>query len=217
GTTWPVSLPLLGDFNVSNALCAVGVASAAGLEIPVIVDALADASGVPGRLNPLNEGQPFSVVVDYAHTPASLSKVLRLLRELHACGRLIVVSGSAGERDPGKRPLQGAVMAELGDVSIVTSEDPRNENPEAIIRQIADGARGQGAIDGETVFEIVDRREAICHAMTIARAGDCVLLPGKGHETSIIWGFEHRPWNEAGVAREELIRLGFRSPEELRA
>jgi UDP-N-acetylmuramoyl-L-alanyl-D-glutamate--2,6-diaminopimelate ligase len=216
GKIWPVSLPLLGDFNVANALCAIGVARAAGMVIPAIVEVLAGASGVPGRLNPLNQGQPFSVVVDYAHTPESLGKVLRLLRGLHPHGRLIVVSGSAGERDPGKRPLQGAVTARFGDISIVTSEDPRNEDPETIIHEIAKGARDQGATDGETLFEITGRREAIRHAMAIARAGDCVLLAGKGHETSIIWGFEHRPWDEAGVAREELARLGFLSPEEVR-
>lgn len=217
GRSVRVSLPLLGDFNVYNALCAVGIARAAGMELAAIMRGLSRASGVPGRLNLLDEGQPYAVVVDYAHTPESLKKVLRLLRRLHPDGRLIVVSGSAGERDPTKRPLQGAVMADLADVSIVTSEDPRNEDPEAIIREIADGARSQGARDGESLVEITDRRQAIRRALTLAQPGDCVVLAGKGHETSMIWGFEHRPWNEAGIAREELAKLGFRSAGEVRA
>lgn len=203
---WPISLPMLGEFNIENALCAVGVTLAAGVEMPVIVEALQHAQGVPGRMNRIDEGQMFNVVVDYAHTPESLRKILQLLGRLHPGRRVIVVSGSAGERDPGKRPLQGAVTAELADVSIVTSEDPRNEDPDAIIREIADGARDVGAVDGESLFEITDRREAIRAAFGLADSGDCVLLAGKGHETSMIWGFEHRPWDEAAVAREELTR-----------
>lgn len=210
---FPVSLPMLGEFNVANALCAIGVTSAAGVDVRDAVAALATASGVPGRMNRVVEGQSFNVVVDYAHTPESIGKVLRLLRRLHSGRRLIAVSGSAGERDPFKRPLQGAVMAELADVTIVTSEDPRNEDPDKIIREIGDGAREKGAVDGETLFEITDRRDAIRKAFEIARDGDCVLLAGKGHETSIIWGFEHRPWNEEAVAREELRALGFRPNE----
>lgn len=104
-------------------------------------------------------------------------------------------------------------MAELADVTIVTSEDPRNEDPDKIIREIGDGAREKGAVDDETLFEITDRRDAIRKAFEIARDGDCVLLAGKGHETSMIWGFEHRPWNEEAVAREELRALGFRPNE----
>lgn len=207
GNAWPVSLPMLGDFNVANALCAIGVSRAVGVQMPVIVDALRQTRGVPGRLNRVDQGQPFSVVVDYAHTPESLRRVLVLLRQLHPFGKLVVVSGSAGERDLGKRPLQGAIMAELADVAVVTSEDPRNEDPDAIIREIADGARQMGAIEGRSLFEIPDRREAIAAAFRMVGEGDCVLLAGKGHETSMIWGFEHRPWDEVGVAQEELRRM----------
>lgn len=212
----PVSLPMLGEFNVANALCAIGIAQAAGVDASVAVDALRDAAGVPGRMNRILQGQPFNVVVDYAHTPESLGKILRLLRRLHEGHRVIIVSGSAGERDPFKRPLQGSVTAELADVSIVTSEDPRNEDPDKIIRDIADGARKKGAIDGETLFEITDRRDAIRKAFFLAAPGDCVVLAGKGHETSIIWGFEHRPWDEASVAREELQAMGYH-PDEVTA
>jgi UDP-N-acetylmuramoyl-L-alanyl-D-glutamate--2,6-diaminopimelate ligase len=200
---------MLGEFNVANALCAIGVARAAGIPVGDSIVALAHAEGVPGRMSRVDEGQPFNVVVDYAHTPESLAKILSLLKRLHPGHRVIIVSGSAGERDPFKRPLQGAVMAELADISIVTSEDPRNEEPDQIIREIGDGARGKGAVDGATLFEITDRREAIQRAFAMAEPGDCVVLAGKGHETSIIWGFEHRPWNEAEVAREELHAMGF--------
>jgi UDP-N-acetylmuramoyl-L-alanyl-D-glutamate--2,6-diaminopimelate ligase len=205
----PVSLPMLGEFNVSNALCAIGVTRAAGVMVEESVRALASAGGVPGRMHRVARGQPFNVVVDYAHTPESLGKVLALLKRLHRGHRVIVVSGSAGERDPSKRPLQGGVMAELADVAIVTSEDPRNEDPDAIIEQIAAGAREKGAVEGDNLVLITDRREAIREAFDRAEPGDCVLLAGKGHETSIIWGFEHRPWDEAEVAREELRAMGY--------
>lgn len=209
GARHAVSLPLLGEFNVANALCAIGVARAAGVEVKDAVHALMDAEGVPGRMNRVVEGQPFNVVVDYAHTPESLEKIMRLLKRLHEGHRVIIVSGSAGERDPFKRPLQGSVMAELADVAIVTSEDPRNEDPDVIIEQIAAGAREKGAVKGESLLTLTDRREAIRTAFELAQPGDCVVLAGKGHETSIIWGFEHRPWDEAAVAREELRALGY--------
>lgn len=209
GERHSVNMPLIGDFNVANALCAIGICRAVGVTLPAIVSALSNASGVPGRMNRISEGQPFSVIVDYAHTPESLRKVLTLLRGLRAKGRLIVVSGSAGERDTGKRPLQGAVCAELADISIFTNEDPRNEDAEHIIADIAIGALAQGGIPGETVFSITDRRVAIEHAVSLARPGDTLLLAGKGHERSIIIGQEHIPWDEAAVAREAIQALGF--------
>lgn len=205
GVESAVRLPMLGEFNIANALCAVSVCQAAGVNIARSVAALERAPGVPGRMERIDEGQPFSVVVDYAHTPASLGKILHLLRDLTPDGRVIVVSGSAGERDVAKRPLQGVVMAELADVVIITSEDPRNEDPISIIRDIAAGTEGLLA----DVHLIEDRREAIDLAFSLAQPGDVVLLAGKGHETSIIWGFEHRPWDEAAVARELLKQRSF--------
>jgi UDP-N-acetylmuramoyl-L-alanyl-D-glutamate--2,6-diaminopimelate ligase len=207
-----VDLPLIGAFNVSNALCAAGVALAAGLDLPAIASALSSAPTIPGRMARVEMGQPFAVVVDYAHTPDSLQKVLTLLRGLHPAGRLIAVFGSAGERDREKRPLQGAVSARLADITVVTSEDPRNEDAEAIIAQIAAGAEADGAEPGERLFQVTDRREALRIAFALARPGDCVLLAGKGHEGSIIWGREKRPWNEAGVARELLAEAGYVAP-----
>lgn len=199
-----VTMPLLGAFNVENALCALGISLAAGVEVDVGVESLRTAPAVPGRMALVDEGQPFSVVVDYAHTPESLSKVLALLRSLADGGRLLVVFGSAGERDIEKRALQGAVAARLADVSYFTNEDPRHEEPGHIICQIAHGAMGAGATEGEHFFRITDRRQAIGAAFRAARPGDCVLLAGKGHERSIIVGDQKLDWDEQAIARELL-------------
>ena len=199
-----VNLPLLGGFNVENALCAAAVARVAGLPWDAIIEGLEGVEPIPGRLVRIDAGQPFSVIVDYAHTPESLAKVLRLLRELHPTGQLIVVSGSAGERDVQKRPLQGSVCARLANYSLFTSEDPRFEDADAIIQQIAAGAVAAGGREVVTFEMITDRREAIRRAIELARPGDCVLLAGKGHEGSMIWGREKRPWNEAETAMELL-------------
>lgn len=209
GKPVPVHLPLIGEFNVANALCALTVALAAGIEVERAAEALATAPAVPGRMVTIDEGQPFSVIVDYAHTPDSLSKILQVLRRLHPGRRLLVVFGSAGERDREKRPIQGAVAAELADVVVVTSEDPRGEDAEAIITEIARGAETAGAESGKRLFRHQDRREAIRLALGMARPGDCVLLAGKGHEGSIIWGREKVPWDEAQAARDILNELNY--------
>jgi UDP-N-acetylmuramoyl-L-alanyl-D-glutamate--2,6-diaminopimelate ligase len=212
-----VELPLLGRFNVENATCAAGVALAAGIPLAVVADALARAEPAPGRMAFIDAGQPFGVVVDYAHTPASLAKALDLLRSLHRDGRLIVVFGSAGERDIEKRAIQGGVAARLADLVVVTSEDPRYEDADAIIDQIVGGALAAGGREGDSVFRETDRREAIALACGFARPGDCVLLAGKGHEGSIIWGGEKLPWNEAEVARDVLGEMGYRRERDERA
>jgi UDP-N-acetylmuramoyl-L-alanyl-D-glutamate--2,6-diaminopimelate ligase len=212
GESHRIELPLIGEFNVANALCATGLALALGLELPTIIEALSVAQGVPGRMLRVDEGQPFTVIVDYAHTPESLTKILTLLRSLNPGGRLIAVSGSAGERDPSKRPLQGAVCQRLADLSIFTSEDPRNEDPDAIIADIAAGASDAGGIDGGNFLRITDRREAIAEAFARARPGDCILLAGKGHEASIIQGYDHVPWNEESVARTLLRQQSGATP-----
>jgi UDP-N-acetylmuramoyl-L-alanyl-D-glutamate--2,6-diaminopimelate ligase len=205
----PCTLPLIGEFNVANALCATGIALGAGIELDAIVAALRTAPPVPGRMARVDVGQPFSVVVDYAHTPEAIEKVLTLLRRLYPTGRLIAVFGSAGERDVEKRPLQGAISARLADVSVITSEDPRFEDADAIITQIAAGAEAAGAKAGKSLFCRTDRRDAIQLALALANPGDCVLLAGKGHEGSIIWGREKRPWDEAAIARELLLDRQF--------
>lgn len=210
GATVEIDLPMIGRFNVENALCAAGVALASGVALDLVADGLRYAPEIPGRMTRVDQGQPFSVIVDYAHTPAALESQLKLLRALHGQGRLICVSGSAGERDATKRPMQGAVSAMLADISVFTSEDPRNEDPDVIIAEIAAGAIAAGAVDGTSSYCVTDRREAIHLALTLAQPGDCVLLAGKGHEGSIIWSGEKRWWDEKTVAQQELSALGFR-------
>ncbi len=203
-----VRVPLPGRFNVHNALAVLGVAEALGLRMDRAADALPRTGGVPGRMERVDAGQPFAVVVDYAHTTDSLRKVLEVLRPL-ARGSLIVVVGSAGERDPTKRAPMGRVAAELADRVVVTDEDPRLEDRRTINEQIADGARSAGAVDGQTLWVIDDRREAIGQAIGLARDGDLVLLAGKGHEQSIIYGTEKRPWDDRIAAREALAAAGW--------
>jgi UDP-N-acetylmuramoyl-L-alanyl-D-glutamate--2,6-diaminopimelate ligase len=210
GPRWegPVSLRLPARFNVANALAALALAEAEELDPEMAAAALADVPGVPGRMERIDAGQPFGVIVDYAHTADSLAKVLRELRPLTA-GRLIAVFGSAGDRDRTKRAPMGRAAAELADLVVVTDEDPRTELPWEINDEIAAGARSGGAVDRETLWIIDDRRAAIAHALALAEPGDMVLLAGKGHEPSIIYGDDRRWWDEREVARQELRAIGF--------
>lgn len=209
GRTVSFKSPLVGGFNVENALCAIGISLAAGVELDQIAAGLRDVPPIPGRMERVDAGQPFSVIVDYAHTPESLAKLLALLRQLSPASRIIAVSGSAGERDVPKRALQGGVSARFADFSIFTTEDPRFEDAATIIEQIAEGAEATGAKSGEDYLTIVDRTEAIAEAFNQALPGDIVLLAGKGHERSIIWGADKTPWNEAEVARQLLHARGY--------
>ncbi|HEX2765887.1 MAG TPA: UDP-N-acetylmuramoyl-L-alanyl-D-glutamate--2,6-diaminopimelate ligase [Candidatus Limnocylindria bacterium] len=206
-------IPLPGRFNVHNALATLAVAEALEISLGTAVEALAATRGVPGRMERVDAGQPFTVVVDYAHTTDSLRKVLDILRPLTS-GRLIAVFGSAGERDPTKRAPMGRVAAELADLVVVTDEDPRLEDPRAIHEQVADGARAAGARDGETLWVIDDRREAIRQAVRLAEPGDVMLLAGKGHEQSIIYGTEKRPWDDRSAALEALRDAGWGSTND---
>ena len=214
GPRWSgaVTIQLPGRFNVSNALAALALAETEGLDPERAAQALAEVHGVPGRMERIDTGQPFGVIVDYAHTADSLGKVLRELRPLTA-GRLIVVFGSAGDRDRTKRPAMGQVAAELADLVVVTDEDPRTELPWEINEEIARGARAAGALDRETMWIIDDRRAAIAHAVGMAQAGDMVLLAGKGHEPSIIYGDDRQWWDEREVARQELRAIGYGADE----
>jgi UDP-N-acetylmuramoyl-L-alanyl-D-glutamate--2,6-diaminopimelate ligase len=205
-----VGIPLPGRFNVSNALATFAVGEALSLDLEHAARALNDTAGVPGRMERIDAGQTFTVVVDYAHTTESLRKVLEILRPLTR-GRLIAVFGSAGERDPTKRAPMGRAAAELADVVVVTDEDPRLEDPRAINEEIGRGARQGGARDGETLWVIDDRREAIAHAIGMARDGDVVVLAGKGHEASMFHGTEKRPWDDRAAAREALAAAGWGS------
>jgi UDP-N-acetylmuramoyl-L-alanyl-D-glutamate--2,6-diaminopimelate ligase len=209
GETLAFESPLIGQFNVENALAATGIALAAGIDLGSIATGLAGAPPIPGRMERVDEGQPFSVIVDYAHTPESLQKLLTLLRELSPGSRIIAVSGSAGERDVSKRALQGGVSARLADFSIFTNEDPRFEDAASIIDQIAQGAIAAGAKPGESFLAIVERADAIAAAIERARPGDIVLLAGKGHERSIIWNGEKIPWDEPAMAAQALRSAGY--------
>lgn len=204
-----VTLQLIGPWNVENALAAAGVGLLLGLPLDVIVRGLEQLTRVPGRFTKVDCGQPFSVIVDYAHTPESFQRVLPLARQI-ATGRVIVVFGSAGERDRVKRRLQGMIAAQLADFAILTSEDPRFEDPWFIIDEIAEGMRSAGAREGQNYLRIEDRRTAIREALRRAQPGDIVLLLGKGHEQCIIYGNERRPWDELAEAQSALEDLGYR-------
>jgi UDP-N-acetylmuramoyl-L-alanyl-D-glutamate--2,6-diaminopimelate ligase len=191
--------PLRGTFNVYNCLGAIGAAREVGIEDAAIAGGLAALKGVPGRLEPVEVGQEFTVLVDYAHTPDSLENVLRATREL-AAGRLILVFGCGGDRDRGKRPLMGEVATRLADLSVLTSDNPRSEIPEAIIEEIEVGARRGG---GPFVVQ-KDRRLAIRTALSEARRGDVVVIAGKGHETGQEFSDHVAPFDDRQVAKEEL-------------
>jgi UDP-N-acetylmuramoyl-L-alanyl-D-glutamate--2,6-diaminopimelate ligase len=204
-----VNLQLPGDFNVHNALAALALAEVEGIHLASAAAAIGAVTGVPGRMERIDAGQPFGVVVDYAHTADSLAKMLRTLRPLTK-GRLIVVFGSAGERDRVKRPAMGQVAAQLADLVVITDEDPRLEDGHAINEAIAEGARAAGASDGANLWVIDDRREAIAKAIGLAGPVDMILLAGKGHEGSMFYGTEKRWWDERVVAREEIGKAGFK-------
>ena len=202
-----VATRLVGGFNLANALGALAAAMAMGVDPEVAAAGLAQAAPPPGRFEPIDEGQDFAVLVDYAHTPDSLENVLRAVRAVTA-GRVIAVFGAGGDRDRGKRPLMGRAGAELSDLAIVTSDNPRSEDPEAIVSEVAAGAEGGGELELE-----VDRRAAIARAFAAADAGDTVVIAGKGHEQG--QEFEHGrkiPFDDRDVAREELRRLLDGSP-----
>jgi UDP-N-acetylmuramoyl-L-alanyl-D-glutamate--2,6-diaminopimelate ligase len=205
-----VRIHLPGAYNVANALAAASAGVALGLEPEAIARGLASLQSVPGRMESVDEGQPFAVIVDYAHTPEAIRSVLSEARRLTRT-KLLIVFGSAGERDVGKRSEQGAIAVTAADFAVFTSEDPRFEDPDAIIADIAAGAREAGGRAGVDFECIEDRRRAIGRALERATAGDVVILAGKGHERSMIYGSDKRPWHEANVARELLHSLGYRS------
>jgi len=193
----PLSSPLRGRFNVYNLLGAFAAARAIGVPAQTCAVALGQADQVPGRFQQVDEGQQFAVIVDYAHTPDSLENVLRAAREL-TDGRVLVVFGCGGDRDRGKRPLMGEIAARLADRVVVTSDNPRSEQPEAIIAEIAEGA-------GSAVDCNVDRRAAISQAIAAARPGDVVVIAGKGHEQGQEFEAGRKiPFDDVTVAREAL-------------
>jgi UDP-N-acetylmuramoyl-L-alanyl-D-glutamate--2,6-diaminopimelate ligase len=199
--------PIPGGFNVANTLAAIAAAATTGYDPRSVASAIADGPGVPGRLERIDEGQDFVVVVDYAHKPDAVAAALATLRPITE-GRLIVVLGAGGDRDPGKRPSMGEIAARDADLLVVTDDNPRGEDPALIRRAILDGATvATGGPRGTAeVVEIGDRGAAIAEAVRRAGAGDVVLIAGKGHETGQeVAGVTH-PFDDRVVAREELRR-----------
>lgn len=199
GAPIEVRSPLVGAFNVSNVLAATAAALAAGVELPTVASGLELPVRVPGRFEPVDRGQQFLAVVDYAHTPDALAHVLRAARDLAAGHRVLVVFGCGGDRDRDKRPAMGAVAAELADAAYVTSDNPRSEAPGAIVDEILGGVPA----GVEPVVEL-DRRAAIARAVRDARPGDVLVVAGKGHETGQVVGAEVLPFDDREVVGAEL-------------
>ena len=208
--------PMLGEHNLENLLVALGCVHALGLEIDVAVEAWRSASGSPGRLERVAHPRDVAVLVDYAHTPDALRRVLEAMRAITP-SRLIVVFGAGGDRDRGKRPLMGRVAAENADLCVITSDNPRSENPQDILDEVDAGARGAGMprCDPEELAAtargyccLLDRREAIKVAIRSARDGDTVVLAGKGHETYQIIGTQRFRFDDREEARGVIADLG---------
>jgi UDP-N-acetylmuramyl-tripeptide synthetase len=176
----PLNLKITGDFNVYNVLAAVGAAMAEKISPLVIKSALEEFTSVAGRFELVDEGQDFSVIVDYAHTPDGLENILHTARQI-AEKRIITVFGCGGDRDRTKRPIMGKIAAKLSDVVIATSDNPRSENPEFILSEVEVGVK-EGLSEGKQHEKITDRREAIHRAIALAEKGDIVIIAGKGHE-----------------------------------
>jgi UDP-N-acetylmuramoyl-L-alanyl-D-glutamate--2,6-diaminopimelate ligase len=194
-----VDLRLRGRFNLENALGALHAARALGIDDDAIRRGLESVRGVPGRFESVDEGQPFHVIVDYAHKPDALENVLRAARDL-AEGRVIVVVGAGGDRDRGKRAVMGRIASDLADVAIVTSDNPRSEDPQAIIDEIVAGARNGVEVEP-------DRARAIAQAVALARDGDVVLIAGRGAEQGQEFAERTIPFDDREAAREALRAL----------
>lgn len=204
-------LRLAGRFNVHNALAVVALGEGLGLDPAAVRAGIEGVSGIPGRMERIERGQPFTVIVDYAHTPAALETVLDLLAPVAAAGGggLIVVFGSAGERDRAKRSMMGRIAGDRCRLVVVTDEDPRGEDRMAILEAIGRGAEAAGRRRDRDLLLIADRRSAIEAALERARPGDVVLLAGKGHEPSIIGPDGPQPWHEREAVEAALSALGF--------
>lgn len=197
GRRAPVAFPLPGGFNVSNALCAATCALALGWELEEAAQGLSRSTPVPGRMERIAT-EPFEVLVDFAHTPDALEQALKALRPL-VSGKLVVVVGAGGDRDPAKRPMMGDAASRWADVAVLTSDNPRTEDPAKIVAEVS-----AGAASSARKVEIVDRREAIRWALDAAEPGDAVLLAGKGHETCQVVGEEELPFDERAIVAELL-------------
>jgi len=199
-----IDVKLRGRFNVENALGALAAGRLLGVDDAAIARGIESVRGVPGRFESVDEGQPFAVIVDYAHKPGALENVLRAARDLARGGRVISVVGAGGDRDRGKRPVMGRLASELADIVIVTSDNPRSEDPQAIIDEIVSGVVGDVEIEP-------DRSAAIARAVELAREGDVVVIAGKGAEQGQQFADRTIPFDDREAARDALRRLGART------
>jgi len=196
---------LAGNFNVSNILAATGAALALNVPVEAIQEGVWAVKGIVGRMERIDEGQEFTALVDFAHTPNALQRALETAQTLTQ-GRVIAVFGSAGERDRAKRAWMAEIGAQLADVTVLTAEDPRTESLEEILSEMARGAEWGGAVEGESFFRVPDRAEAIQFAVDLAKPGDLVIACGKGHEQSMCFGALETPWSEHQALRAALRR-----------
>jgi UDP-N-acetylmuramoyl-L-alanyl-D-glutamate--2,6-diaminopimelate ligase len=205
GRSWPARLRLPGRFNVANAVLAVALLDAVDVPVEAALDGIA-GTVVPGRMEPVDAGQPFVAVVDYAHTPDAVSTALAALRGATR-GRLITVLGCGGDRDPGKRPAMGTSAASASDVLIVTDDNPRSEDPAAIRAAMLAGVDQVPEHRRAEVHEVAGRRDALAAAVALARPGDTLLVAGKGHETGQEVAGTVHPFDDREVLREVLAAL----------
>ena len=204
----PIELKLLGGFNIANAMNAAAVGLSQGLSLQQIKEGLESVTGIPGRLEQINAGQPFSVIVDYAFEPRAVEKLYETI-DLIPHSRVIHILGSAGGgRDVARRPVLGKIAGAKADIAIVTNEDPYDDDPQIIVDQVALGAEKSGKVLDKDLFKIMDRREAIAKAFSLARASDIVLITGKGSEQAIcVKGGKKIKWDDREAAREELKKI----------
>jgi UDP-N-acetylmuramoyl-L-alanyl-D-glutamate--2,6-diaminopimelate ligase len=204
-----LTLPLLGEFNVANALCAAGVAFAAGVSLAQIIEGLELAPPIPGLLTRVDAGQPFLVLIDEAKSVPQLVTALEVARQLTPAGRVIAVVGSSDGAQPGVVEQKGEVTALVADYAVFTTQLARKTDPTLLVAQLADSARAAGGIEDATFARVVDRRSAIAQALHLAGPGDCVLLTGKGVEDELTVLGTTYPWDEEGIARQILMDLGY--------
>jgi len=200
-----VMTPLIGAYNVYNILAAIATGVSQGVDAAAMQRGIAAVKGVTGRMERIDMGQDFTVLIDFAHTPNSLEKALTAVRDL-THGKVIVVFGCAGLRDRAKRPWMGQIAGHLADYAVLTAEDPRTEDVNDIIEQIAAGCEQAGRREGVNFWKVPDRAEAIRFAVDLARPGDLVIVAGKGHEQSMCYGTAERPWSEHEAVRDALRR-----------
>jgi UDP-N-acetylmuramoyl-L-alanyl-D-glutamate--2,6-diaminopimelate ligase len=200
-----IETTLVGQFNVSNILAAAAATYALGMDVEDIRQGIADVRAISGRMERIDEGQDFTAIVDFAHTPNALKNALEACRVmLPSDGRLIAVFGSAGLRDVEKRRLMAETSARLADFTILTAEDPRTESLDAILEMMAEGCVSQGGVEGETFIRVRDRGEALYQACRLAEASDIVIACGKGHEQSMCFGAVEHPWDDRVAMRAAL-------------